>query len=79
METKVSNTYADNPILYLCFVDYVFCIFRKDVSFKKLNERLNKKHKSIVFTHEIGGEKNAFLNAKFKLKKNNSDEVLDYF
>ena len=60
---------VNNPVLYIRYVDDIFCIFRKDVLFNDFEERLNKLHKAIKFTHELGTQENElpFLDIKVKL------------
>ena len=39
LETKLFNTEDKNdPVIYLRYVDDIFCIFRKDVQFKKFHK-----------------------------------------
>ena len=48
LEKNLFNTEDENnPVLYLRYVDDIFCIFRKDVSLEKFHTKLNKLHKSI--------------------------------
>ena len=69
-EKNLFNTEDENnPVLYLRYVDDIFCIFRKDVSFKKFHKKLNKLHKSINFTYELGGNELPFLDINIKLKR----------
>ena len=56
-------------MLYLRYVDDIFCIFRKDVLFNDFEQKLNKLHKAIKFTHELATQENElpFLDIKVKL------------
>ena len=70
LEKSLFNTEDENnPVLYLRYVDDIFCIFRKDVSFEKFHKKLNKLHKSISFTYELGGNELPFLDINIKLKR----------
>ena len=54
LEKNLFNTEDEkHPLLYLRYVDDLFCTFRKDVSFENLDKKLNKLHKSINFTYEL--------------------------
>ena len=69
-EKNLFNTEDENnPVLYLRYVDDIFCIFRKDVSFEKFHKKLNKLHKSINFTYELGGNELPFLDVNIKLTR----------
>ena len=59
----------NNTVLYLWYVDDIFCIFRKNVSFEKFNKKLNKLHKSINLTYELGGNKLPFFDINIKLTR----------
>ena len=50
-------------------MDDIFCIFRKDVSFENFHKKLNKLHKSIKFTYELGGNELPFLDINVKLTR----------
>ena len=70
LETNLFNTEdVNNPVLYLRYVDDIFCIFRKDVSFEKFYKKLNNLHKSINFTYELGGNELPFLDFNIKLTR----------
>ena len=70
LETNLFNTEDENnPVLYLRYVDDIFCIFRKDVSFEKFYKKLNNLHKSINFTYELGGNELPFLDINIKLTR----------
>ena len=68
LETTLFNKkHENNPVLYLRYVDDIFCIFRKHVLFYNFPKKLNKLHKSIKFKHELGGIKLPFLDINIKL------------
>ena len=78
-----------NPALYVRYVDDIFVIFRKGVSFKPFYERLNNLHRNIKFTYEIGGNQLPFLDVAVTLstsglrstvhrKKTDTNVILNY-
>ena len=56
-------------VLYLRYMDDIFCTFWKDVLFENFNKKLNKLHKSTKFTFELGGNELPFLDVKINLTK----------
>ena len=76
-------------MLYRQYVDDIFCIFRKDVSFESFHKKLNKLHKSINITYKLGGNELPFLDIIIKLttekiitrvyrKKIDTDVILNF-
>ena len=64
LKTRLFSTNTDYTFLYLCYVNDVFCIFRKKESFKNFHERLNKLYEPIVFTYKLGRKEILILNKK---------------
>ena len=75
LETRLINTDSDNLVLYLRYVDDIFCIFRKTVSFNSFHEKLNELHKYFVFTYELGGKEIPFLDTKNRLSRLMETEI----
>ena len=63
----------NNPVLYLRYVDDIFCIFRKDVSFNNFHQKLNK-DKSIQYIGLISRP----LIERTKEHKRRKADVSDY-
>ena len=78
-----------HPVLYLRYVDDVFCVFRKGVDFQHFLSTLNNLHSNLQFTYEYGGREIPFLDTKVSLnnksvsttvfrKKTDTGVVLNY-
>ena len=81
---------STNPVMYVRYVDDIFCIFRKDVHYQPFLNMLNALHPNLAFTHELGGKTLPFLDTKVTLtgsnmfvsevyrKKTDSGVILNY-
>ena len=67
LETNLFNTKDKNdPVLYLRYVDDIFCIFQKDVIFEKFYKKLNAFYKPINFTYELSGNELPILDINIR-------------
>ena len=57
------------PVLYVRYVDDIFCIFREGTSHTNFLDRLNHLHQNLSFTCEIGGSSMPFLDINVTLKR----------
>ena len=58
----------DDPVLYVRYVDDIFCVFRKDAKYESFMSKLNSLHDSLSFTCEFGGQSIPFLDILIELK-----------
>ena len=57
------------PILYMRYVDDIFCIFRRGIDFQPFQRKLNQLHQNLKFTAEYGGNNIPFLDTHVHLLK----------
>ena len=70
LETNLFNTEEENdPVIYLRYVDDIFCIFRKDVQFEIFYKKLNNLQKSFNFSYELGRNELEFLDINIRLTR----------
>ena len=56
------------PKAYMRYVDDIFCVFPDSVDYHPFLEAMNKFHKNIEFTTEIGGTQLAFLDVNISIQ-----------
>ena len=70
LETKTLESYENKPLLWVRFIDDIFCIWTHgEEELKKFHEHLNSFHESIKYTLEYSFEKVVFLDTWVKKLK----------
>ena len=60
-----------HPRLYVRYVDDLFCVFSKDVDYRKFLDVLNSQHVNLRFTVEVGETHLAFLDTQVSIQDAN--------
>ena len=57
----------EHPVLYLRYVDDIFCVFRGEVDYNQFLSKLNNLHPNLKYTFEFGGKTLPFLDTAITL------------
>ena len=69
--TKLNNFPGSKPKMYLRYVDDIFAVFEEESHIKPFFDYLNKLHKNLAFTTELGTRTLPFLNVEVEVNANN--------
>ena len=71
----MSENLESKPLLYLRYVDDIFCVFKDKENIQKFLNFLNNIHPNLKFTFEVGEEFLPFLDTKIELPNNINENI----